>query len=249
MGGLGWKAGVVRSIFDLPPPEHPGATMNAATIRPLLLLAPLALGGCVAATAVPVAVPMVAYPGPEKAPALFQADDTACRLEAERGAVASAPAGPGGAASTLGGAPAVAGPNAGAVMAPPPADPAALYLGCMAARGNTVAPAATPTASYGVPYAVYGRPFLYPDPWVYGGPWPYGYGGYGWSGYGFGYGLGFGYGFGGRYGGYRGFGYRGPRYYGVARGGPSYGPGYGGGWRGGGWHGGSYRGGGGPGRR
>lgn len=191
----------------------------------------LALGGC--ATPPPPPPPLlVAYPGPTKTTADFQADDTACRGLAAQPPGPPQPAltGRSSAAAAESRVPQSSPPNpndAQQAGTPPqsPSTPGSIYLQCMAARYNIVQPIEPDVP---VAYAYYNP---YPVYLGYGDYYPFLYGSY------------FGVGYFGRYGGYRGFhGYRGG--YGFHngfgyRGGYGFG---GGGYHGGGFHGGGFHG-------
>ena len=161
-----------------------------------------ALGGCAEPPPPPQSPPLlVAYPGPTKTTAQFQADDAVCRSAASHpaGAIASGPGSPMRAPTTSGGnetpssaTPDPAAPQLAGTPPTPPSTPGTVYLQCMAAHYNIVQPVApdVPVAyTYYDPYPVY---------LGFGDYYPFLYGGY------------FGFGYFGRYGGYRGFhGYRG----------------------------------------
>ena len=131
-----------KRLLPCPMPIQPtnGRPMiDARPFTPTVLLA-LALAGC-AATG-PTPVPLVAYPGPGKTAEAAGQDDEACHREAAAPAtitpatITPANSGvPGGkAAGEAATGPAPPGP-AGSIL------PGEVYLRCMEARGNILAPA------------------------------------------------------------------------------------------------------------
>ena len=178
--------------------------MSKLILSPLLLCG---LAGCVVPYPIaPPQVPYVAVPGPTKTEAQFRQDDTTCRAFAVQLPQEPARSAEGPPAAAPSQQAAAQQASAGAL---PPEPPGAVYLHCMAVRGNPIEPLAqTAPLLYGFyrPYPLYvGYGGYYP--WLSGGYYGpyvggfYGFGfnhGYGWGGYG---GL-----RGGGYGGYRGGG-------------------------------------------
>lgn len=140
------------------------------------------LGGCVLPPPLPLPPPpLVALPGPGKTEAQFQADDGACRAEADRAPPSetitlSQPTNP------PTGAPAPTAMQPTVQMTP-----GMIYLRCMVAHQNVVQPLAPVHPVYYGFYPAYPIYYGFGDsyPWLYGGPFGFGFYGGGFYGRGF----------------------------------------------------------------